>query len=44
MAGRHVATEQAKSKDNNGVTVYSVTIINEGPGSCWHNLQGGGMA
>jgi hypothetical protein len=40
----HIATNEGKSKDNNGNATYWVTIINQGPGGCWHNLQGGGMS
>jgi hypothetical protein len=39
----HVAYDQKKQKLNNGTTTYFVTITNQGPGPCWHNLQGGGM-
>jgi hypothetical protein len=40
----HMADQQAKEKDNNGNTTYFVRITNQGPGSCFHNLQGGGMS
>lgn len=40
----HLASDQRKQKDNNGHTTYFVRITNQGPGGCWHNLQGGGMA
>ena len=40
----HNAFDQRKRKDNNNNATYSVTIRNDGPGVCWHNLQGGGMA
>jgi hypothetical protein len=42
--GVHRAFDQKKRKLNNGDTTYFVSITNEGPGSCFHNLQGGGMA
>jgi hypothetical protein len=40
----HRAFDQKKEKFNDGTTVYFVTITNEGPGLCFHNLQGGGMS
>jgi hypothetical protein len=40
----HLADNQRKKKDNNGVATYYVHIVNQGPGGCWHNLQGGGMS
>jgi hypothetical protein len=40
----HLADNQRKRKDNNGNATYFVRIVNQGPGSCFHNLQGGGMA
>lgn len=40
----HLAFDQRKEKDNNGNATYFVTITNQGPGPCWHNLQGGGMS
>jgi hypothetical protein len=40
----HLADMQRKEKDNNGQTTYFVRITNQGPGGCFHNLQGGGMA
>ncbi len=40
----HLAGNQRKRKSNNGSTTYFVRITNQGPGSCFHNLQGGGMA
>ena len=40
----HLADNQAKQLDNNGNATYFVHITNQGPGSAWHNLQGGGMA
>jgi hypothetical protein len=40
----HLADNQRKIKDNAGNTTYFVTITNQGPGACFHNLQGGGMA
>jgi hypothetical protein len=39
----HLADEQRKMKDNNGNATYFVRITNQGPGVCFHNLQGGGM-
>ena len=39
----HLANDQRKEKDNTGRTTYFVSITNQGPGVCWHNLQGGGM-
>ncbi len=39
----HLADNQRKRKNNNGSTTYFVRITNQGPGSCFHNLQGGGM-
>lgn len=44
QAAWHVAYDQRKRKDNNNNATYSVTIRNDGPGVCWHNLQGGGLA
>lgn len=40
----HLADNQRKRKDNNGNAAYFVRITNQGPGACFHNLQGGGMA
>jgi hypothetical protein len=40
----HVADEQGKRKNNNGVATYSVQIHNRGFGAAFHNLQGGGLA
>lgn len=40
----HLADQQRKQFDNDGIATYFVTITNQGPGGCWHNLQGGGMA
>jgi hypothetical protein len=39
----HLADNQRKRKDNNGVATYFVDIHNQGVGGCFHNLQGGGM-
>ena len=39
----HWADQQKKRKDNNGNATYSVVITNQGPGGCFHNLQGGGL-
>lgn len=44
QAAWHLADNQRKNKDNNGDATYSVSIYNQGPGPCWHNLQGGGMS
>jgi hypothetical protein len=44
LGGIHRAFDQKKQKLNSGTTTYFVTITNEGPGSCFHNLQGGGVA
>lgn len=40
----HLADQQRKKKDNNGAATYFVNITNQGPGGCFHNLQGGGMS
>lgn len=40
----HLADQQRKRKDNNGVATYFVDIRNLGAGGCFHNLQGGGMS
>lgn len=40
----HLADQQRKKKDNNGNATYFVRITNQGPGGCFHNLQGGGMS
>jgi len=40
----HLADQQRKVKNNAGVATYFVNITNQGPGGCFHNLQGGGMA
>lgn len=42
--GAHIADQQTKAKYNDGSATYWVTIINQGPGGAWHNLQGGGAA
>lgn len=39
----HLASDQRKEKENSGHTTYFVSITNQGPGPCWHNLQGGGV-
>ena len=39
-----LADQQRKKKDNNGNATYFVNITNQGPGGCFHNLQGGGMS
>jgi hypothetical protein len=39
----HRYDNNKKRKLNDGSTRYLVTITNEGPGSCFHNLQGGGL-
>jgi hypothetical protein len=39
----HLADNQRKRKDNDGVATYYVDIRNLGVGGCFHNLQGGGM-
>jgi hypothetical protein len=39
----HLADQQMKQLDNNDNATYFVTITNQGPGVCNHNLQGGGM-
>jgi hypothetical protein len=39
----HLADQQRKRKDNNGNATYFVNITNQGPGGCFHNLQGGGV-
>jgi hypothetical protein len=44
QGGVHLADNQRKMKDNNGNATYYVRITNQGPGSCFHNLQGGGMS
>jgi hypothetical protein len=44
LGGVHLADQQRKVKNNNGDATYFVTITNQGPGSCFHNLQGGGMS
>jgi hypothetical protein len=40
----HLADNQRKRLDNNGNATYFVRILNQGPGGCFHNLQGGGMS
>lgn len=44
QGGVHLAFDQRKVKDNNGNSTYFVAITNQGPGGCFHNLQGGGMS
>jgi hypothetical protein len=39
----HLADLQKKKLENDGKATYYVRITNEGPGVCWHNLQGGGV-
>lgn len=39
----HLADMQRKRKENDGSVTYFVRITNQGPGSAWHNLQGGGF-
>jgi hypothetical protein len=39
----HLADQQRKRLDNNNNATYFVRITNQGPGVCWHNLEGGGM-
>jgi hypothetical protein len=39
----HLADMQRKTMENNGKVTYRVRITNQGPGSAWHNLQGGGF-
>jgi hypothetical protein len=43
LGGVHLADLQRKVKDNSGNATYYVRITNQGPGSCFHNLQGGGV-
>jgi TnpA family transposase len=40
----HMADQQRKQKNNDGITTYYVDIHNKGVGACFHNLQGGGMS
>jgi hypothetical protein len=40
----HLADQQRKEKDNSGNATYFVRITNQGPGVCFHNLEGGGVA
>jgi hypothetical protein len=44
LGGVHLADLQEKILDNNKNATYYVRITNEGPGACFHNLQGGGMS
>jgi hypothetical protein len=39
----HLHDDQRKVMDNNGNATYYVRITNQGPGGCFHNLQGGGF-
>lgn len=43
QGGVHLADQERKRKDNNGNAAYFVRITNQGPGGCFHNLQGGGL-
>ena len=43
QGGVHLADNQTKMKNNAGAATYSVRITNQGPGGCFHNLQGGGV-
>jgi hypothetical protein len=40
----HLSDQQRKVLSNNGVATYFVNITNQGPGGCFHNIQGGGMS
>jgi hypothetical protein len=40
----HIADQQRKRLTNEGNATYFVNITNQGPGGCFHNLQGGGMS
>jgi hypothetical protein len=40
----HLADQQRKRLDNSGNATYFVDITNQGPGGCFHNLQGGGVS
>jgi len=44
QGGVHLADQERKVLDNNGNATYFVNITNQGPGGCFHNLQGGGVA
>jgi hypothetical protein len=44
LGGVHLADQQQKMVDNNGNATYFVRITNQGPGSAFHNLQGGGFS
>jgi hypothetical protein len=44
LGGVHLADNQRKVKDNSGNATYYVRITNQGPGGCFHNLQGGGVS
>jgi len=39
----HLADKQRRRLENDGEATYFVTITNEGPGTAWHNLCGGGF-
>jgi hypothetical protein len=43
QGGVHLADQQRKVLDNNKNATYFVNITNQGPGGCFHNLQGGGV-
>jgi hypothetical protein len=40
----HLADHQERKLENDQEATYFVTITNEGPGTAWHNLTGGGFA
>jgi hypothetical protein len=40
----HLADQQRKRLTNEGRATYFVAITNQGPGGCFHNLQGGGLS
>lgn len=44
QGGVHLADQQRKRTDQKDGTTYFVRITNQGPGSAFHNLQGGGMS
>jgi hypothetical protein len=39
----HLSDNQRQMMDNNRRATYFVRITNQGPGGCFHNLQGGGL-
>jgi hypothetical protein len=43
QGGVHLADQQCKELDSDGNATYFVHIRNQGPGGCFHNLQGGGV-